>query len=45
MEAVRFSFNDFDLVVYAFDFPCLDWIITVIDDTISMAFKHSGKSG
>jgi hypothetical protein len=24
MEAVRFSFNDFDLVIYAFDFPCMD---------------------
>jgi len=45
MEAIGFTFNDFDLIVYPFDFSCMDGMITVIDDAIAMALKHGGKIG
>jgi hypothetical protein len=43
MEAIRFSFNDFDLVIDAFDFPGMDGIITVINNAVTMALKHFCK--
>jgi len=43
MEAIRFTFDDFDFVVNAFDFPGMDGIIAVIDNTVAMTFKHFCK--
>jgi hypothetical protein len=45
MEAICFSFDDFDLIVDAFDLPGVDRIIAVIDNTVAMALKHVGKTG
>ena len=43
MEAICFSLNDFDLVVYAFDFTRVDGVIAVVDNPISMALDHFSK--
>lgn len=34
MEAISLSFDDFDLVINAFQLPCMNRIITVIQDSI-----------
>jgi hypothetical protein len=43
-EAIGFAFNDFDFVVNPFDLTGVDGIITVIDNTVTVALKHVGKS-
>lgn len=45
MEAVCFSFDDFDLVVNAFDLTGMDRIIAVIDNTVAVTLQHFGKTG
>jgi len=45
MKAMCFAFDNFDLVVNTFDFPRMDRMIAVINDTVTMALKHVGKIG
>lgn len=44
MKAICFSFDDFDLVVNAFNFAGMDRIITVIDNPVAMTLQHVGKA-
>ena len=45
MEAISFTLDDFDLVVHPFNFACMDGVITVVDNTVTMALKPVGKTG
>ena len=45
MESISFSLDDFDLVVHPFDFAGMDGVITVVNNTVTMAFKPIGKTG
>jgi len=40
MKAVSFTFNDFDFVINPLQFTGMDWIFTMVQDAIAMAFKH-----
>jgi len=43
MEAISFSFDDFDLVVYSFKFSCMNRIVAVIEDPIPVTQQGLGK--
>lgn len=45
MEAVGFSFNDFDFIINAFQFAGVDRVLTMIQDPILVPFQHFGKAG
>jgi len=40
MKAVGFTFNDFYFVINPLQFTSMDWIFTMVQDAIAMAFKH-----
>lgn len=44
METIGFTFNDFDFVIDPFQFAGMDGIITMIQDTIAIAFKHLSET-
>ena len=44
MKAVGFTFNDFDFVINPFQFTGMDWIFTMVQYAIAMAFKHFYKA-
>jgi len=44
MEAVGFTFNDFDFIINPFQFAGMDGIFTMVQDAIAMAFKHFCKA-
>lgn len=45
MEAISLSFDDFDLVVDAFQFAGMDGIIAVVEIPKAVSFEHVGKFG
>ena len=45
MEPISFSFNDFDFVVNPFDFASMNGVVAMIDDAVTVAIKHLGKTG
>ena len=44
MKAVGFTFNDFNFVINPFQFTGMDGIVTMVQDAITMAFKHFDKA-
>jgi hypothetical protein len=44
MKAVGFTFNDFDFVINPLQFTGMDWIFTMVQDAIAMAFKHFNEA-
>ena len=40
MKAVGSTFNDLNFVIYPFEFTVMDRIFTMVQDAITMAFKH-----
>ena len=40
MKTIGFTFNDFYFVIHPFQFASMDWILTMVKDAITMAFKH-----
>jgi len=45
MKAVGSTFNDFDFIINPFQFAGMDGILTMVQDAITMAFKHFRKAG
>jgi hypothetical protein len=43
-ESHMLSLDDFDASVNTFDFPSINGVTAVIGNTVTMAFKHYGKS-
>ena len=43
MEAIRFTFNDFNFVIHPFEFTGMNGVLTVIQDSITISIKHLGK--
>jgi len=40
MKAVGFAFNDLNFVIHPFQFTGMDGVFTMVQDAITMAFKH-----
>jgi hypothetical protein len=43
MEAISLSFDDFDFIIDSFQLPCMNWIVTVIEDPIVVTPQGLGK--
>lgn len=44
MKAVGFTFDDFNFIVNPFQLTSMDGIFTMINDAITVAFKHFYKT-
>lgn len=45
MKAVRFAFDDLDLVIDPFDFAGVDRVIAVVQNAVAIAAQHLDKPG
>ena len=44
MKTISFAFNDFDFVIDPFQFAGIDWIITMVQNTVAIAFNHLSEA-
>ena len=45
MIAISLAFNNFDLIVDSFQGPSMNWVVTVVKDSIPIAAEHLSKLG
>ena len=44
MKTVSLAFNDLDFIIHPFEFTGMDRVVTVINDSVAIAFQHTRKS-
>ena len=43
VESICLTFNDLYLVIHPFEFPGVNGVVAVVENTVAMSFKHVGK--